>query len=83
MHWFTDLHSLLKNIYGGVENFFTGASQAPGTTNQFANFTQGMNKAQLGLFRYYINRGNSPEYARNAALSGVVPQMAMGGVASL
>ena len=78
----TPLMSLLKDIYGGVQNFFI-PSQGSGTSDQFASFKQGMDNAQLGLFNYYINRGNSPEYARNAALSGVVPQMAMGGVASL
>lgn len=78
----TPLMNLLKSIYGGVQNFFT-PNQGPVPTDQFASFKQGMNNAQLGLFNYYINRGNSPEYARNAALSGVVPQMAMGGVASL
>lgn len=80
----TPLMSLLKDIYGGITNFFTPTGgQGPVPTDQFASFKQGMNNAQLGLFNYYINKGNSPEYARNAALSGVVPQMAMGGVTSL
>jgi len=74
--------NLAKSFIGGIQDFFM-PTQPPRTTDQFAEFKQGMNTAQVGLFNYYINRGNSPEFARNAALSGVVPQMAMGGVASL
>ena len=78
----TPLMNLLKSIYGGVQSFFT-PNQGSVPTDQFASFKQGMNNAQLGLFNYYINKGNSPEFARNAALSGVVPQMATGGVVNL
>ena len=76
----TPLMNLLKNIYGGVENFFTGASQAP-TMDQFASFKQGLNPSQLAIFNYRINAGNSPEFARQAALAGMV--MAQGGVVNL
>ena len=77
----TPLMNLLKNIYGGVQNFFTGASQAPGTMDQFASFKQGLNPSQLAIFNYRINAGNSPEFARQAALAGV--PMAQGGVVNL
>ena len=73
--------NLLKNIYGGVQNFFTGAKSSSGTMDQFASFKTGLNPSQLAIFNYRINAGNSPEFARQAALAGV--PMAQGGVVNL
>ena len=76
----TPLMNLLKSIYGGVQSFFT-PNQGSGTTDQFASFKQGLNPSQLAIFNYRINAGNSPEFARQAALAGV--PMAQGGVVNL
>ena len=76
----TPLMNLMKSIYGGVQNFFTGASQAP-TMDEFASYKQGLNPSQLAIFNFRINAGNSPEFAREAALAGV--PMAQGGVVNL
>lgn len=82
------LMQLGKGILGGIENFFTGASQAQpipnvgsGSNDTLASFKQGLTDSQLAIFNFHYNSGNSPEYARQMALMGV--PMAQGGVASL
>jgi len=84
----TPLMQLGKGILGGIENLFTGASQAQpipnvgsGSNDTLASFKQGLSNPQLAIFNYHYNSGNSPEYARQMALMGV--PMAQGGVASL
>lgn len=84
----TPLMQLGKGILGGIENFFTGASQTQpipnvgsGSNDTLASFKQGLSNPQLAIFNYHYNSGNSPEYARQMALMGV--PMAQGGVASL
>jgi hypothetical protein len=84
----TPLMQLGKGIVGGIENLFTGASQAQPIPNvgsasndTLASFKQGLTDPQLAIFNYHYNSGNSPEYARQMALMGV--PMAQGGVASL
>jgi hypothetical protein len=87
----TPLMQLAKDIGGGILNFFDPRPGVPtvGQGPQFdldstVNFRDGLTDAQLGLFNYYINSGNTPEFARNAALFGIVPEaMATGGIATL
>ena len=87
----TPLMQLAKDIGGGILNFFNPQPFTPTTgdsstfdLNTTVNFRDGLNEAQLGIFNYYLNMGNSPEYARNAALFGIVPErMATGGIATL
>ena len=87
----TPLMQLAKDIGGGILNFFNPQPFTPTTgdsstfdLNTTVNFRDGLDEAQLGIFNYYLNMGNSPEYARNAALFGIVPErMATGGIATL
>ena len=87
----TPLMQLAKDIGGGILNFFNPQPFTPTTgdsstfdLNSTVNFRDGLDEAQLGIFNYYLNMGNSPEYARNAALFGIVPErMATGGIATL
>ena len=78
----TPLMNLMKSIYGGVQNFFTGASQAP-TTDQFASFKEGLTNPQLAIFNYHLNSGNSPDFARQMALMNKPIAYANGGIATL
>lgn len=78
----TPLMSLLKDIYGGVQSFFT-PNQGPPSTDQFASFKQGLNEPQLAIFNYHLNSGNSPDFARQMALMGKPIAYAMGGVVNL
>lgn len=66
----TPLMQLGKGVLGGIQNFFTGANKAPGTTNQFSSFKQGLTNPQLSIFNYHMNSGNSPDFARQMALMG-------------
>ena len=82
------LMQLGKGILGGIENFFTGASQAQpipnvgsGSNDTLASFKQGLTDSQLAIFNFHYNSGNSPDYSRQMAFMGV--PMAQGGVASL
>ena len=87
----TPLMQLAKDIGGGILNFFNPQPFTPTTgdsstfdLNTTVNFRDGLDESQLGIFNYYLNMGNSPEYARNAALFGIVPErMATGGIATL
>ena len=76
----TPMMNLVKGLVGGIGDFFM-PNQSPATTDQFASFKEGLNPSQLAIFNYRINAGNSPEFARQAALAGV--PMAQGGVVNL
>ena len=77
----TPLMNLLKSIYGGVQSFFT-PNQGSGTVSE-ASFKEGLNNAQLAIYNYHRNTGNSPEFSREMALMNRPNAYAMGGVASL
>ena len=79
----TPMMAFAKDLIGGITNFFTPnqMNQGPGTTDEFASFKEGLSDAQLALFNYHINTGNTPNYARQMALMGRT--YANGGIATL
>ena len=65
-----------------ILNQFQGANQSSGTVSE-ASFKEGLNNAQLAIYNYHRNTGNSPEFSREMALMNRPNAYAMGGVASL
>jgi len=78
----TPMMNLAKSFIGGIQDFFM-PNQAPGTTDQFASYKQGLTNPQLAIFNYHINSGNSPEFARQMAVMNRPIAYANGGIATL
>ena len=65
-----------------ILNQFQGANQSSGTVSE-ASFKEGLNNAQLAIYNYHRNTGNSPEFSREMALMNRPNAYAMGGVVNL
>ena len=81
----TPMMNLAKSLIGGVQNFFTGASQAPSTAQGPQNM--GLTPGQLNLYNNLVGNGMNPAMALEQAKRynpEVFPKsFAMGGIATL
>jgi len=81
----TPMMNLVKDLYGGVQNFFTG-SQGPGTTAQGPQ-NLGLTPGQMNLYNNLVGNGMNPAMALEQAKRynpEVFPKsFAMGGIATL
>jgi len=81
----TPMMQLAKSLFGGVQNFFTGASQAPSTAQGPQNL--GLTPGQMNLYNNLVGNGMNSAMALEQA-KRYTPQVfpksfAIGGIATL